>query len=132
MNATQTVSSNPRRTRRRWHGPLWAVGALLVVLASRFVTSDLVIHSTVTQRSCENGFCVERMKAPDLLLVPGRREVHLRPDVNNMDLGRYYVAQDPFSEYSDVKIEWSNGGVSLSDGAAVLTWDADTIGRLDD
>lgn len=130
---TQIADRNPRRTRRRQLGPLMGgVGVLLFVLVSRFVTSDLVIHSSVIQRSCQSGFCVERVHAPDLLFVPGRREVHIRHDANSQAQGRYLVERDPFDDYSDVEIVWKDGGVSLSDKVATLSWDADALGNLDD
>ena len=123
---------SPRETRRRGFGPLLAAaGALLLVLASRFVTSDLAIHTSVIQRSCQSGYCVERIHAPDLLFVPGFRRVQLAHDAKGADKGRHYVEDDPFDDHSQVKIRWENGGVSLTDGAATLTWDAQAIGRLD-
>jgi hypothetical protein len=113
---------------------LWgAVGALLLVLVSRFVTADLVVFSSVTQRSCQGGFCVERVHTPDWLFVPGTREIHLGHDAHGeVASGRFYSADDPFNGSSNVTITWNNGGVSISDGAATLTWAADTLGRLDD
>ena len=128
-----TPGSTPRTTRGRRLGPLWgAVVALLLILVSRFVTSDLAVFSTVSQRSCQDGFCVERLHTPDLLFVPGSREVRLGHDTKGTVEGRFFVERDPFGDYSDVAIEWKDGGVSLSDGAATLTWDADTLARLDD
>jgi hypothetical protein len=134
METTTPISSpTPRTTRGRRLGPLWgAAAALLLVLVSRFVTSDLVIFSTVSQRSCQDGFCVERMHTPDLLFVAGTREVRLGHQAEGKVQGRFYAEHDPFDEYSDVTIDWKDGGVSLSDDAATLTWDADTLARLDD
>jgi hypothetical protein len=130
---TQIDGRPPRRTRPGRLGPLLgAVGVLLLVLVSRFVTSNLVIHQSVVQRSCQGGFCVERVHAPDLLFVPGNRKVRVGHDADGPVQGRYYGADDPFGDYSDVTITWKDGGVSLTDGAATLSWSAQTLGRIDD
>ena len=103
------------------------------MLASRVVTSDLVVFASVTQRSCQGGFCVERVHTPDWLFVPGTREIHLGHDVHGeVSPDRFYSADDPFDDSSNLTITWNNGGVSISDGAATLTWAADTLGRLED
>jgi hypothetical protein len=104
---------------------------LALVATSRFVTSDLVVFSSVTQRSCQGGFCVERVHRPDLVFVPGFREIQVGHDSSSQQ-GRVYVQQDPFDDYSDVKTVWNaDGGVSLSDETATLTWSGDTLSRLD-
>jgi hypothetical protein len=124
--------SNSGRERSGWIAPLiGAIGAILVILVARAVTSDLLIHPTVAQRSCQGGFCVERVHTPDLLFVPARQEVHVKQEGTGKTQGRYYTARDPFDEFSDVQIVWKDGAVHLSDGAAILAWDADTLGRLD-
>ncbi|HST82187.1 MAG TPA: hypothetical protein VLL08_10675 [Kineosporiaceae bacterium] len=120
-------------TRKRRFSWLWgAVGAILLVLVSRSVTSDLVVFSSVTQRSCQGGYCVERVHTPDWLFVPGTREIHLRRDAHEAEQGRFYSADDPFDASSNVTITWNNGGVSISDGVATLIWSADTLARLED
>ena len=131
---TQIGTPLPRRTRSRRFGWLWgAVGALLLVLVSRFVTEGLVAFSSVTQRSCQGGFCVERVHTPDRLFVSGSREIHLGHDSGGrLGGGRIYFEQDPFDEYANVSIAWNNGGVSISDGVATLTWEAGVLSRLDD
>ena len=43
-----------------------------------------------------------------------------------------YLAVDPFDRYSDVRIIRPQGAVVLTDGAATLSWDAETLSRLDD
>jgi hypothetical protein len=131
--ATEINRPLPASRRRRFSWLGGAVGALLLVLASRVVTSDLVIFSSVTQRSCQGGFCVERKHTPELLFVPGTREIRLERDSHGEAAsGRFYSADDPFDESSNVTITWNNGGVSISDGVATLTWGADTLARLDD
>ena len=119
--------------RRRFSWLRGAVGALLLVLASRFVTSDLVVFSSVTQAACQGGFCVQRIHTPDWLFVPGSSEIHVGHDAHGaVAPDRFYSADDPFGESSNVTITWNNGGVSISDGAATLTWGADALGLLED
>ena len=107
-------------------------GTLLVVLVSRFATSDLTLFESVGERACQGSLCAERVHSPDLLLVPGHREVRVGHEIDGSVQGRFYAAEDPFGEYSDVKIVWTGTGVSLSDQAATLSWDAKTLSRLDD
>jgi hypothetical protein len=107
-----------------------ALGMLALVAVSRFVTGDLTVLSGVSQRSCGNGFCAERVERPELLVVPGYREVHVRHDG---PAGRFYVQRDPFDDLSEVTITWNpDGGVSLSDETATLTWTGATLRRLGD
>jgi hypothetical protein len=130
---TERPAPTPRPARRRRFTWLWgAVGALLLVLISRFVTSGLVAFSSVTQRSCQGGFCVERVSTPDLLFVPGDREIHVGPGTTGVnEQGRYFSEDDPFDEYATVTISWDNGSVSITDEVATLTWEAGTLTRPD-
>lgn len=123
-----------RTRRRRRPGPLvGAAGMLLLVLASRTLTEGFTVHSSITESSCQNGFCVERRHSPDLLFVPGLREVRVVVrDAQGHTQPRFLIEDDPFGPYADVKITWSNGGVSLTDGAAVLGWDASALKSLQD
>ena len=136
MDITPTLEHQdppvPTRTRRRF-GLLGAVfGTLLVVLVARFATSDLTMFESVGERACQGSLCAERVHSPDLLLVPGHREVRVGHEIDGSVQGRFYAAEDPFGEYSDVKIVWTDAGVSLSDQAATLTWDTKTLAGLDD
>ena len=130
---TTTAKSPPTTSgpRRRWPGLLLGVvGAVLFIAASRFATGDLTIHSTVLQRSCQGTFCVERLHRPDLLLVPGRREIRVTYEIDGTTADRYYAEYDPFGDNSEVTIGWKDGGVSLDDHAATLSWDAQTLSGL--
>jgi hypothetical protein len=107
-----------------------ALGALALVVTSRYVTADLTVLSGVSQRSCGNGFCAERVDRPELLVVPGYREIQVRAEG---PAGRYYVQRDPFDEHSKVTITWPpGGGVTLSDETASLSWTGATLSRLGD
>lgn len=132
METTKPVDAlPPTRTHRRFARLLVVVGLLLFILVSRFATSNLVVHQSVVQRWCQDEICVERVHAPDLLLVPGRNEIHVGHDGDGE--GRRYVARDPFDDYSDVKIVFAaDGSISLSATPITLTWDAGIIERLDD
>ncbi|MBT0767909.1 hypothetical protein KIH74_03180 [Kineosporia sp. J2-2] len=108
------------------------IGTVLLVLGSRWLIGDsLVLFPQVRQTSCQDGLCVERVRYPDLLLVPGRSEVQVRHEGEND--GRRYVQGDPFDAApEEVIVTWSDGGVSLAGPSATLTWDADVLARLDD
>jgi hypothetical protein len=109
-----------------------ALGMLALVVVSRFVTADLMFFTTVTQRSCSGGLCAERVHRPDLVLVPGFREIRIGHDTPGAQ-GRYYVQADPFDDHADVTIDWNaDGGVGVGDESATLTWSGDTLSRLDD
>jgi len=122
----------PGSPRRRWRAPLLAgTATVLLILASRTVNSDLTLFSTVTQRSCQEQMCVERVSSPDLLFAPGSRRVQVvLRDANGQTQPRMLVENDPFGQYGEVSIVWKDGGVSLSDTAAVLSWDAESLARL--
>ena len=119
---------------RRRSGPLLGAAAMLLfVLAARTLTDGFSVHTTITESSCQDGFCVQRRHSPDLLLVPGRREVRvLVRDAQGHTQPRFLTEDDPFGPYADVKITWTEGGVRLTDGAAVLSWDAAALNSLDD
>ncbi|GLY27760.1 hypothetical protein [Kineosporia sp. NBRC 101731] len=132
----ETFAANPRsaaslRSRRRWPVAVGAaVGTVLVILGGRFVNGGLNVFERVAQESCGNGFCVQRIHSPELLLVPGYDVVTVWQEGNP---GRMYSSGDPFDEYSEVVITWEDGGVTVSDGGpARLSWTADSLARLND
>jgi hypothetical protein len=124
---TSQKSLSGRRFRGRFVG---GAAMLLLILVSRAVTSDLIAATNVTQRSCSGKLCVERLDRPDLLFVSGFHQVRVgEVDADGQIQGRYRIANDPFDN-SDVTIEWTDGGVTLSDTSASLRWDAAVLGNL--
>jgi hypothetical protein len=108
-----------------------AAGPLLLVLAARMVIGDnLMLFRSVVQSSCQGQLCVERVHSPDLLFQRGRDlvQVVIRHADGTTEPRRLSV-DDPFGEAA-VDVSWRSGGVSVTDGSAVLTWDADAIAAL--
>jgi hypothetical protein len=127
------TGSGRRRWRRAFRTALVVAGTLLLVLVSRSVNSNTSVSSRVVQQVCQGRVCVRRVHSPDLLLVPGNRSVQVAVrDAHGQLIPRVLAEADPFDDYSDVKVGWKDGGVTLTDGTAVLGWDADAIAGLDD
>jgi hypothetical protein len=130
---TRTLSRRPRQA-PGW-GPvrplILAAGPLLLVLGVRMIIGDnLVLFRSVTQRSCQGQICVERVHSPDLLFQRGNRFVQVVVrDADGTSEPRRLSVDDPFGA-TTVEVTWPSGGVSLTDGSAVLTWDADTVASL--
>lgn len=116
-----------------------------LVAVGRFVGGSVDVGLSRTLRSCETdptasafqGYCLERWARPELIVVPGRREVRVYAIVDGAHSGeRYLVNDDPFSDQtqaSDLDVRWSpSGGVRVTDGVASLSYDASTLASLAD
>ncbi|WP_033346172.1 hypothetical protein [Catenuloplanes japonicus] len=103
---------------------------LLVVVTGRWFSSNLVAGSTVEDRVCDDttGWCVEHVTRADWLILAPYDEWHVMTKTNS---GRYYSADNPFDEYSDITYDLSNG-VSITDGTVTLTWPKPVLDRLGD
>lgn len=120
--------------------PRWLVALLaaavtaVVVVAGVAVVRTALSVSRVGERSDElacrtdsslsglQGFCVERVSRPELVVVPGRREIHVVPVVDGGSSGRMLSFGDPFTEddSGDLAVVWTeDGGVRVTDPAGL-------------
>jgi hypothetical protein len=107
-----------------------ALALLLVVLFGRWVSPSLVLGTSVTGRWCEDksGYCVEHVVRGERVFLAPFDELRLvykgQP--------RYYAVTNPFAGGDDLSVQFGEDGVSVTDGAAVLSWPAATAARLGD
>ncbi len=113
----------------RWIAAVIAL-ALIPVLFGRWLSTNLTIGTEVTDRWCEQstGFCVEHVERRDWLILTPVDEFHLV----HRGQPRYYTADNPFGADPALTVDFTDAGVSLTDGTATLTWPAATLARLGD
>jgi hypothetical protein len=107
-----------------------ALVLLLLVLLGRWLSPNLTLGTSVTGRWCEDesGYCVEHVERGERLFLTPFDEFQVRYRAQP----RFYAATNPFGDDPDLQVTFGDDGVSVTDGAAVLSWPAATLARLGD
>ena len=116
------------------------VAVLLVVGVSRAVLGSTRVAETPVFATClapapgagGGEVCVERVARPELLVVPGRREVRVQAGRDGEPVGgRFYAVPDPLDDGPTVAGLTPAGDLTLSTGGpATLVVDAASIAAL--
>ncbi|MDQ0364065.1 hypothetical protein [Catenuloplanes indicus] len=101
---------------------------VLAVLAGRWLSPNLLFATKADQLGCQAGYCVERVHRGERLFLAPYDEIW----VSLRDGGRFYSAKNPFDHGEALTVDWTGGGVRVTDGVVTLSWDAATLQRLGD
>ena len=116
-----------RTSRLRWV-VAGLVLALLIVLAGRALSPNLLLGTRITELSCQGGHCVELVRRGETVILAPYDQIR----VHRVGGARYYGARNPFDASSTLTVDWSGGGVRITDGTVTLSWDAAILDRLGD
>ncbi|WP_370618132.1 hypothetical protein [Mumia sp. Pv 4-285] len=111
-------------------GVVGVVGTVVLVRAGIGSTNLAVSERTLAcdGKGGDPEVCVVRLSRPELLVVPGRREIQVRRSGTT----RALYAEDPFGEHTadgDLEVEIA-GGVSVAGPSFTLLWDAAEVDSL--
>ncbi|MFY0408501.1 hypothetical protein [Solicola sp. PLA-1-18] len=131
--------------------PRWAVALVAAFVAAAVVVVGAVVVRAVVGSTallestrtlgCQTddtvsgfqGYCVERVSRPELIVVPGRHEIRVEARIDGSAGGRYLTNRDPFTADATLATRLTDDGITVVDpSGTALSISRDRLDSLAD